>query len=270
MLYMGNEKIGKVYLGDTAIGKIYLGDKLVYQKEKPAPKRVKSVTISLPAWGNAERVWWESVPRAVKDTSSGYYLDITIGGVGFRLRGKGGSKRATLSVGSTTAKITLPDNVVITDDKVYSGMSLSLTTKMPSTTTPTTHKNSTDSYTKHAYYEFAGAPFIPNSKIKIKVLAKRIASELTLKTKLHGGTWAESTGIKDVVFVTSAMLFKERVYKEEDFITLSSAGMSYWKELKPTFQVEATNDMRIDSAPTLVTPEATHKFTMKVTKVETF
>lgn len=263
---MGNDKIGKVYLGDTAIGKIYLGDELVYQKEKPTPKRVKSITVAVPAWGSTERVWLESISRAVKDTSNGYYLDVTIGGVGFRLLGGGGNKRATLSGGT----ITLPDNVVISESDISEGQGLTFSSKIPSTTTPATYKYSTDSYTKHAYYEFAGAPFIPNSKIKIKVAAKRIASELTLKTKLHGGTWAESTGIKDVVFVTSAMLFKERDYKEEDFITLSSAGMSYWKQLKPTFQVEATNDMRIDSAPTLVTPEASHKFTLKVTKIETF
>lgn len=266
MLYKGNDKIGKVYLGDTAIGKIYFGNELVYQKEKPAPKRVKSITVAVPAWGSTERVWLESISRAVKDTSSGYYLDVTIGGVGFRLLGGGGNRRATLSRGT----ITLPDNVVISESDVSEGQGLTFSSKMPSITTPATYKYSNDSYTKYAYYEFAGAPFIPNSKIKTRVAAKRIASELTLKTKLHGGTWTETTGIKDGAFVTSSMPFTERVYTEEDFVTLSSAGMSYWKELKLTFQIEATNEMRIDSVPTLVTPEASHKFTLKVTKIETF
>lgn len=32
MIYLGDNKIGKIYLGDTEIGKVYLGDSLVFQK----------------------------------------------------------------------------------------------------------------------------------------------------------------------------------------------------------------------------------------------
>jgi hypothetical protein len=272
MLYKGNNKIGKVYLGDTSIGKIYLGDELVYQKEKPAPKRVKSVTISLPAWGNAERVWWESVPRAVKDTSSGYYLDITIGGVGFRLRGKGGSKRATLSVSSTTAKITLPDNVVITEDKVYSGMSLSLTTKMPPTTSKATYTSSNDSYKKHATFWFDNAPFIPGTKLKGHVTRRRIgdtATSVTIEASLTGG-FPNTPVIKSTHALSDGTRFEEKSYNASEFQKLATHGVSYLVTFAPLFIFTTNGNATIGKDPTLVTPEATHKFSMKVTKVETF
>lgn len=271
MLYKGNDKIGKVYLGDTSIGKIYLGDELVYQKEKPAPKRVKSVTIALPAWGNAERVWWESVPRAVKDTSSGYYLDITIGGVGFRLRGKGGSKRAALSVGSTTAKITLPDNVVITDDKVYSGMSLSLTTKMPSTTNKATYKYSNSSYGRDAFYRFDNAPFIPNTMLKANIVAPRWTSRLKVESKLTSTASTTTSVLTTEINMLTTLGLDMYIYTEDRFKELAVNNvLATWKELKPSVYLTAADGMNVKTEPTLVTPEATHKFSMKVTKVETF
>jgi hypothetical protein len=197
---------------------------------------------------------------------------VAIGGVGFRLRGQGGSKRATLSVDSNTAKIILPDNIVITDDRVYSGMSLSLTAKMPPTTSNPSYTTSTDSYKKQATFWFNNAPFIPGTKLKGYVTRRRIgdaATSVTIEASLTGG-FTNTPVIKSTHALSDSTYFKEKVYDASEFQKLATHGVSYLVTFAPLFIFTTNGNATIGKDPTLVTPEATHKFSMKVTNVETF
>lgn len=263
MIYRNGKKMGAVFRNGKAISKIFRDGKLVWQKAKPEAKRVKSIKVSLPSWGTVERIEWESILRAVPSDINGYYLDVTINGLGVRLRGAGGRYAGVLN----DNVIELPSNMFITTDELYAGMELSFESKLPSITSEPTYKHSNSSYKKDAFYQFENAPFLNGSVFKANVtssILKRPTWELKANLTGVNTELAPATTITGSVL---ADLWTE--YKDKSFKTMAQWGTGTWMKFIPSFNIKLSVSGKI-SNPTLVSPACNLTHRMKIISVETY
>ena len=264
MIYRNGKKIKAIFRNGKSISKIFRNGELVWQKDKPEAKRVKSIRVSLPLWGTPERIEWESIFRAVPKDISGYYLDVTIKGIGVRLLGAGGRYAGSID-GNT---IELPSNLLVTTDELYSGLELSFAAKLPSVTREPTLKSSTSSYKSNAFYQFGDAPFVDGSTFK--------ASVKTSAFGFHKMTWsvkADITGafteIAPAVTNKGSATSISIEYKDKDFRTMAQYGADTWMTCTPSFYVKLSPEGKI-SKPTLVSPACDLSYRMKIVSVKTY
>lgn len=263
MIYRNGKKMGAVFRNGKATSQLFRDGKLVWQKAKPEAKRVKSIKVSLPLWGTIERIEWESILRAVPSDINGYYLDVTINGLGVRLRGAGGRHTGVLSDNI----IELPSNMFITTDELYAGMELTFDSKLPSVTSEPTYKKSNSSYKQDAFYQFENAPFVNGSVFKANVTGSVLKKTTwTLKANLTGvlpNTAPASTLTGSII----GGLWME--YKYKAFETMAQFGTDTWMVLKPSFYIKLSTAGKI-SKPTLVSPACNLTHRMKIISVETY
>ena len=263
MIYRNGKKIKAIFRNGKSISKIFRNGELVWQKDKPEAKRVKSIRVSLPLWGTPERIEWESIFRAVPKDISGYYLDVTIKGVGVRLRGVGG--RYTGSIDGNT--IELPSNLLVTTDELYSGLELSFAAKLPSVTSEPTLKSSNSSYKSDAFYQFEDAPFVEGSTFKVSVPTASIyKTTWAVKANITGVYTELSPAVTSNGNTTSGISIE---YKDKDFRTMAQYGTSTWMTFNPSFYVKLKRSLKI-SKPTLVSPACNISHRMKIVSVETY
>jgi hypothetical protein len=263
MIYRNGKKIKAIFRNGKAISKIFRDGKLVWQKAKPEAKRVKSIKVSLPLWGTVERIEWESILRAVPSDINGYYLDVTINGLGVRLRGAGGRYTGVLS----DNVIELPSSMFITTDELYAGMELTFDSKLPSVTSEPTYKKSNSSYKKDAFYQFENAPFVNGSVFKANVTGSVLQKP---KWELKANLTGVLTGIAPASTITGSIiggLWME--YKHKAFETMARFGTDTWMVLKPSFHIKLSPSGKI-SKPTLVSPACNLTHRMKIISVETY
>ena len=269
MIYRNGKKMGAVFRNGKATSQLFRNGKLVWQKAKPVAKRVKSITVSVPAWGTVERIELESIFRAVPENISNYYLDVTLNGVGVRLRGSGGRYKSIIENAPTSSKleIVVPDNLFLATDDVYVGQSLTFSAKVPSVTSEPTYKNSNSSYKQDAFYQFENAAFVNGSVFKANVSGS-VLSKTTWELK------ANLTGVLPSVAAASTLtgsiiggLFME--YKDKAFETMARFGTETWMVLKPSFYIKLSSTGKI-SEPTLVSPACNFTHSMKIISVETY
>jgi hypothetical protein len=263
MIYRNGKKIKAIFRNGKAISKIFRNGELIWQKDKPEAKRVKSIRVSLPLWGTPERIEWESIFRAVPKDISGYYLDVTLKGVGVRLRGAGGRYTGTID-GNI---IELPSNLLITTDELYSGLELSFEAKLPSVTSEPTYKKSNSSYQSDAFYQFEDAPFVDGSKFEVTIPTARLF-KTTWEVKANiTGVNTELAPAKVSSGNTTSGIYVE--YKDKDFRTMAQYGTATWMTFNPSFYVKLKKAMKI-TKPTLVSPACHLSHRMKIISVETY
>ncbi len=270
MIYRNGKKIGAVFRNSKAMSQVFRNGKLVYQKAKPEAKRVKSITVSLPAWGTVGRVEWESVLRAVPESISNYYLDVAINGVGVRLRGSGGRYKSVMEQGSSL-KINMPDNMFITTDELYVGQVLSFSAKVPSVTSKPTYIFSNNSYALSAFFQFENAPFFNGSKFTCSIGVNQLSGSATytLNANLSGAFNDVSPAVKSVgSFSNTFSLGKE--YKDSEFQKMATYGLATWLTLIPSFSMNISKGGHISKAATLTSPACTLSFKYKIISIETY
>lgn len=276
MIYRNGKKIGAIFRNGKAISKIFRNGKLFWQKAKPEAKRVKSITVRIPDWGTVERVEWESIFRAVPEGISNYYLDVTINGVGVRLRGSGGRYKSILgqSSGGSTLKIAMPENMFLTTDDLYVGQALSFSAKVPAVTSDYTMKASSSSYRTDAVYEFENAPFFPGSSINVELKTAMTPStrglKWTIKGSLINGTLVRiqpsvtnsGSGVKSTKSV-------KVVYTGDDYKAMATYEIATWMTIRPSFYITRSSGGTISKA-TLQSPESSLSYKFKITSIETY
>ena len=273
MIYRNGKKIGAIFRNGKAISKIFRNGKLVWQKAKPETKRVKSITVSIPAWGTVERVEWESIFRAVPEGISNYYLDVTINGVGVRLRGSGGRYKSILaqSSGGSSLEIAMPENIFLTTDDLYVGQALSFSAKVPAVTSDYTMKSSSSSYRTDATYEFENAPFFPGSSINVELKISRLYAsrglKWTIKGSLISGTFAEIT--PSITKSGSGGKSAKVVYTGDDYKAMATYEMATWMAVRPSFYITRSTGGTIGKV-TLQSPESKLSYKFKITSIETY
>ena len=270
MIYRNGKKVGAIFRNGQSIGKIFRNGKLVWQKAKPATKRVKSITVALPDWGTPERIEWESILRAVPADIRNFYLDALVNGIGVRLRGYGGQHVGELS-GDT---VVLPDSLEVTTDDVYVGQVVSFVAKVPAVTSDYTRKSSSSSYCSDATYEFETAPFFPGSSINVELkvsssLLRRLGSKLkwTIKGSLVSGTFAKIS--PSVTKSGSGGLSAKVVYTGDDYKAMATYEMATWMTVRPSFHITRSAVGKI-SKVTLQSPESRLTYKFKIKRIETY
>lgn len=269
MIYRNGKKISAIFRNGKAISKIFRDGKLIWQKDKPEAKRVKSIKVSLPSWGTVERVEWESILRAVPRDINGYYLDVTINGLGVRLRGNGGRY-----VGEVEGDIIhMPDNLFVTTDDLYVGQVLSFSAKTPSVTSSPTNVRRGSTY---AYYEFSDAPFFNGSKFAVTAsITGGIATlnrfvSYTLEASLVNSTLAnEDPSVRSKgSFKRSLSLSK--VYEDDNFEKMATYQTNLFMQLNPSFHFVISSDGSISKSATLTSPACDLYHKCKITRIETY
>lgn len=168
MIYRDGNKISAVYHNGKPISKIFRDGKLVWQKNTLVGKRVKSITVSLPAWKTMERQYWQAGIWLVGTSTSGYYIDVSIKGRGIRLRGAGGSLRGSIS----GSKFVIPEGAALTTDDISVGSTVLVTIKTPAKTYTGTSSGVDGGYK----YAFTSTTAVVDG------------TKLRIKTTLSGGT----------------------------------------------------------------------------------
>lgn len=274
MIYRNGKKIGALFRNGNSVSKAFRNGKLVWQKDEPEAKWVKSITVALPQWssGRKNRVVWESILRSLSRTTSGYFLDVTIKGIGVRLLGAGSNYEGTLgSSTSTNVKITMPSNLTITTDDVHVGQSLSFAAKLPSVTKSPSSKSSSDSYKTRAAYKFANAPFMTGSKL---VITYTSASSLQIPNlTVYGNCRGDATNGKPYVAKSttgkrsSADQTFTITYSGTDYDTIVTQSVPGDKCFACYVQAERTKSIK---KAVLTSPASTPKLTLKITSIETY
>lgn len=272
MIYRNGKKISAVYRNGKSIGHIFRNGKLVWQKAKPAAKRVKSVTVSIPAWGTVGRIEWESIFRAVPKVIDNYYCDVTLNGNGVRLRGNGGKHSSTVewATSGNTAKITVPDSLFLTTDEMYVGLELPFSAKVPSVTKTPTYTDEIDN--KNVFLQFAGAPFFNGTLFTIAAMGNGNRT-LTVKADLTGASTKASPAVQTSASKDGmSMLFLEKEYKDADFTKMATHKTAEQKKLIPSFYVNLVYQRTgsITGSRKLVSPACSLAFKYKITSVETY
>lgn len=267
MIYLNGKKISAIFRNGQSIGKIFRNGELVWQKAKPEAKRVKSISLSLPMWGTPERIEWESILRAVPKDISNYYLDVMVKGVGVRLRGYGGKHVAELS----GEVIELPESLEVTAEDVYAGQVVTVIAKVPAVMSEPTYKYSDNSFQTSATYEFADAPFLPGSSLRVELKTSNIVSLPKLNWHidgcLNGSTMA---GIAPAVTKSGgASSSVEVVYTGDDYKAMTSYGTDTWMTLTPAFYIKRSSGGKIGKV-TLQSPECRLTYKFKIKKIETY
>ena len=263
MIYRNGKKIKAIFRNGKAISKIFRNGELIWQKAKPEAKRVKSIKVSLPLWGTVERIEWESILRAVPSDINGYYLDVTINGLGVRLRGAGGRYAGILS----DNVIELPSSMFITTDELYAGMELSFESKLPSVTSEPTYKKSNSSYQSDAFYQFEDAPFVDGSKFEVTIPTARLfKTTWEVKANITGVYTELSPAVTSNGNTTSGISVE---YKDKDFRTMAQYGTDTWMTFNPSFYIKLKKSMKL-TKPTLVSPACHLSHRMKIISVETY
>lgn len=267
MIYRNGKRIGAIFRNGQSIGKIFRNGKLVWQKDKPVSKRIKSITVALPEWGTVGRIEWESILRAVTADARNYYLDATIRGVGVRVRGYGGNHVAEMS----GERIALPESLKVTTDDLYVGQVVSFVARTPAVTSEPTYKRSNSSYQTSAMYEFATAPFLPGSSICVKFKQSPLHAskpiKWTIKGNLNGVNMADIAPA--VTTSGSGGTSAEVVYADKDYTAMATYGTGTWLTLNPSFIV-TRNAGGLISKVTLQSPESRLTYKFKIKKIETY
>lgn len=262
MIYRNGKKISALFRNGKDIKQAFRNGKLVWQKARPeeGTKRVKSITISIPAWGNVERIYWLSAFRAINEKQIGCYVDALISGVGIRLDGNGGKYKGEVS----GREIIFPSNLLVNTEDVYVGMNVKVTAKYPSITQKSSSKSSTRAY-------FHGAALIPASSITLK---RNSVPALTSIRGVRANVYSTLTGS---VSPTAKALFKTAKstkttysfkYSSQDIKTMETyRGTS--TVFEPSFYVDFSHDARFKDI-TLTIPAWTHTFNLKITKITTY
>lgn len=272
MIYRNGKKKSAVYRNGKSIGHIFRNGKLVWQKAKPAAKRVKSVTVSIPAWGTVGRIEWESIFRAVPKVIDNYYCDVTLNGNGVRLRGNGGKHSSTVewATSGNTAKITVPDSLFLTTDEMYVGLELPFSAKVPSVTKTPTYTDKIDS--KNVFLQFAEVPFFNGTLFKINVMISRGDATLTAKADLTGASTKASPAVQTSVSKSGmGVLYLDKEYKDADFTKMATHKTAEQKKLIPSFYVNLTTPVgSMVGGRELVSPACSLAFKYKITSIETY
>jgi hypothetical protein len=266
MIYRNGKKIKAIFRNGKAISKIFRNGELIWQKDKPEAKRVKSIRVSLPLWGTPERIEWESILRAVPSDINGYYLDVTINGSGVRLRGAGGRHAGVLS----DNVIELPSSVFVTTDELYAGMELSFESKLPSVTSEPTYKKSDSSYRIGGRYEFEKAPFVRGSSLRVSLPTGFLGGSKVAWTVYSNLLSADTA--KEEPAVTKSGRDKstaEVVYSGDDYKAMASFGTATSEAFCPSFHVNRSEGGKIGNV-TLKTPACSISLRMKIISVETY
>ena len=267
MIYRNGKKIGAIFRNGQSIGKIFRNGKLVWQKDKPASKRVKSIEVSLPMWGTTERIEWESILRAVPKDIRNYYLDAMIKGIGVRVRGYGGQHVAEIS----GERIVLPESLEVTTDDLYVGQVVSFVARTPAVTSEPTSKYSSNSYKTSATYVFDDAPFLPGSSLHVEFKMSSILLLSKLKWQVEGClNGATMVDVAPAVTKSGgAALVADVVYEGDDYKAMASYGTGTWMTLTPSFIVTRNSGGKIGKV-TLNTPESRLTYKFKIKKIETY
>ena len=262
--------MGAVFLNGKATSQLFRDGKLVWQKDKPVAKRVKSITVALPEWGTVERIEWESILRAVPADIRNFYLDALVNGIGVRLRGYGGQHVGELS-GET---VVLPDSLEVTTDDVYVGQVVSFVAKVPAVTSEPTLKSSKDSFKTSATYEFENAPFFPGSSIIFTQklpsgLASGLAGKIkwTIRGSLVSGTFAKispSVERSGGGGQTAVVAYTGAAYK-----AMATYGIATWMTVRPSFHITRSGVGKIGNV-TLRSPESRLTYKFKIKRIETY
>lgn len=272
MIYRNGKKIGAIFRNGQSIGKIFRNGQLVWQKDNPALKRIKSIAVSIPAWGTVGRVEWESILRAVSPDVRNSYLDCIVKGVAMRLRGNGGTYKAGMEIissltGSAKLVITLPENVDISSDLIAVGQELSFVAKIPAVTHTPTYVYSNNSYTTSAFYQFEGAPFLSGSTFAVKVTA-RGSSSYELNADLTGAFTTSSPAVRSTG-TASYLATVSKEYKDAEFEKMAKYSTSTYKKLLPSFYLSVSGAYSIKQEATLTTPACTLSRKYKILTIET-
>lgn len=273
MIYRNGKKISAIYRNGKSIGQIFRNGKLVWQKAKPAAKRVKSITVSIPAWGTEGRIEWESIFRAIPKAIDNYYFDVAINGNGVRLRGNGGKFSSTVEwpATGTTAKIVIPDNLFVTTDEVYVGADISFTAKVPAVTSSPTYTNYVNDET--ISWQFENAPFFKGSGFATLAAFFWKPGTYTLNADLTGNATGTSGAVQASGTAESlGPISKE--YSGADFTKMATYLTASKKKLIPSFYLSTkggyigVNDQSVVTS--LGSPACSLAFKYKITSIETY
>ena len=273
MIYRNGKKIGAVFRNGKATSQLFRNSKLVWQKGAGEAQRIKSVAVSLPKWGTVERAKWESVLRALPADIRNYSLVAVIRGVPVRLRGVGVTPTGELDGGT----ITLPSNIYIDSSDVQVGQAVTFTAKVPAVTSEPTYQHSNDSFQSYGYFMFKTAPFLPGSKLIVKLKPKRsfaVRASWTISASCGvttGGSYAVQTSGAYSANLANILpqLTHEVVYSDEDYKKMVTHNTSFWQVMEPNFEIDASGILQIGPV-TLESPESELSFKLKIRKIETY
>jgi hypothetical protein len=220
-----------------------------------------------------ERAKWESILRAVPEDISNYYLDVTINGIGVRLRGSSGRYSGKVE----GARVYIPDNLFVTTDDLNVGQVLSFSAKVPAVTSEPTYQHSNDSFQSYGYFMFKTAPFLPGSKLIVKLTPKRsfaVRASWTISASCGvttGGSYAvQTSGAYSANLANNlSQLTREVAYSDEDYKKMVTHNTSFWQVMEPNFAIDASGILQIGPV-TLYSPEGEYAYKFKITRIETY
>lgn len=279
MIYRDGNKISAVYHNGKPISKIFRDGKLVWQKNTLVGKRVKSITVNLPAWKTMERQYWQAGIWLVGTSTSGYYIDVSVKGRGIRLRGAGGSLRGSIS----GSKFVIPEGAALTTDDISVGSTVQVTIKSPSKTYNASYLAIDGGY---RYVFTSTTAVVDGTKLRIK-------TTLSGGTSVHGivvkwgmslrsmsnnnpdilnNSYTNANGYNIVnVELTSPTVTRDWALTQANVITMLGK-VSNISSYYPTaiFQRIGGPSTIASATASLITPAFTKTLTLPITAIETY
>lgn len=273
MIYRDGNKISAVYHNGKPISKIFRDGKLVWQKNTLVGKRVKSITVRLPAWGTMEYQYWQAGLWLVGTSTSGYYIDASVKGRGIRLRGAGGSLKGSIS----GSKFVIPEEAALTTDDISVGNTVQVTIKSPSKTYAATVTQS--GYNRLMTFA-ANTAVVDGSKMRVNITyttTMNATLRMTWGMSLREVAKIDGTVFSDIRYggtyghyTTTTQGNQDWTFSQTDILSMLGKVSSVSK-YKPQSYSSFNKIATISSySASLITPAFTKTITLPITAIETY